>query len=179
MIVIDTETTGLTLPEVSPLSSQPHIIEYAAIKLNDKTLREVDRLEFLCKPPISISRFITNLTGISNQLVKDEHEFAYHYDELFDFCSGEKIWVAHNAQFDLDIMKYSLRRIGKEHSFPYPKRYICTVQETYFIDGARKNLSSLIKLATGKEQVDAHRAMPDVEGLVKVVKWLRKNYEVI
>lgn len=179
MIVFDTETTDLTLPEVSPLDSQPYIIEYAAIKLNDKTLKEIDRLEFVCKPPIRIPAFIEKLTGITNKRVQDEHEFAFYYDKLFDFCSGEKIWVAHNAQFDLDIMKFSLRRLGKEHAFPYPKRHICTVQETLFIDGARKKLSYLYELATGKELVDAHRAMADVEGLVAIIKWLRKEHGAI
>jgi len=179
MIVFDTETTNLTLPEVSPLDSQPYIIEYAAIKLNDKTLREIDRFEFICKPPIVISPFIERLTGITNKRVQNEREFAYYYDQLYDFCSGEKIWVAHNAEFDKSIMKYSLRRLDKEHAFPYPKRYICTVQESLFIDGARKKLSVLYELATGKQLVDAHRAMVDVEALVVVIKWLRKKYAAI
>ena len=42
MIVFDTETTGLPLPETAPLESQPRIIEFAGIKL-DHDIKEIDR----------------------------------------------------------------------------------------------------------------------------------------
>ena len=50
MIVFDLETTGLPKAEGSDLDIQPKIIEFGALKLDDETLEEVDRLEFFCNP---------------------------------------------------------------------------------------------------------------------------------
>ena len=66
MIVFDTETTGLPAADAAPLAKQPHIIEFAAIKLDEDTLEEVSRLEFLSKPPIDLPPIITKITGITD-----------------------------------------------------------------------------------------------------------------
>ena len=83
MIAFDTETTGLPIKGElsSPLKMQPHIIEFAAIKLDDETLEETDRLHFFCKPPISIPAVITKITSIDdakNARSDADKKYFYH-----------------------------------------------------------------------------------------------------
>ena len=180
MIIFDTETTGLTKAGAIPLSQQPTIIEFAAIKLHDKTLKEKSRLDFLVNPKQQLEPIITKITGITDNDLTNEPTFGEKYSDLYDFFLGETIWVAHNIQFDFSLMKFDLQRIGKEFSFPYPKQYICTSEGTKHLNnGKRFKLNDLHKLATGKPIENAHRAINDVEALVACVKWLRKEHDFI
>jgi len=43
-IIFDTETTGLPVNSIIDIKKQPEIIEFAAIKIDDETLDEIDRL---------------------------------------------------------------------------------------------------------------------------------------
>ncbi len=174
MIVLDTETTNLTVPDAAPLEQQPSIVEFAAIKLDDKTLKQVARMEFMCKPHTIIPPDSIAITGITNDMVKDKPPFAAYYMQLVDFFLGERVIVAHNLAFDLSCIKYELIRIGKLTAFPWPPQQICTVEKTVHILGHRMNLGALHLHLTKKEHTDAHRAMADVEALVRCVGALRK-----
>lgn len=175
MIVFDTETTDLTQPEAAPIEQQPHIIEFAGIKLDDKTLKEIGRMEFLCKPPVIIPPESVKITGITNEMVKGKPPFVSYIPLLVDFFLGEWVLVAHNLSFDVTILRYSLSRYGRVTSFPWPPIQICTVEATLNMKGFRLNLGVLYKELTGEDHKDAHRAMPDVEALAKVVRILRKK----
>lgn len=174
MIVFDTETTGLPQKGNAPLESQPHIIEFAGIKLKDDTLEEVERLQFFCKPPVHIEPVITNITGLNDEILKDELPFSAHLLKLQKFFFGEWTMVAHNLPFDRNLFCYELKRIGKGTNFPWPPEHICTVEKSFDINGYRLKLSKLHELATGEDHINnAHRAMADTEALVKCVKYLR------
>ena len=62
-VVLDLETTGLS-------SKENEIIELSALRIRDRKV--VEEFSELVKPESLISDFITNLTGIDNNLVKDE-----------------------------------------------------------------------------------------------------------
>lgn len=173
MIVFDTETTGLPVAMNMPLDRQPHIIEFAAIKLDDDTLEEKDRIEFLCKPPISIPPIITNITGITDDKLKDEKPFSAYMKPLVNFFIGEKVLIAHNIDFDRKLLMFELSRMGMMTNFPWPPIHICTVEKTTFIKGHRLKLGELYEIATGNKIKDAHRAMNDVEALCASIAWLK------
>ena len=67
MIVFDTETTGLPLPETAPLDNQPKIIEIALVKL-DFDLKETDRYETLINPEVNIP---AGASAVNNINLKD------------------------------------------------------------------------------------------------------------
>jgi len=174
MIVFDTETTGLPLKGNAPLESQPHIIEFAGIKLKDDTLEEVERIQFLCKPPVKLDAVITNITGLNDEILANEKPFSAYLDKLQKFFFGEWILVAHNLPFDRNMMAFEMKRLNKGTMFPWPPEHICTVERSYDIEGYRLNLTKLHQKATGEEHINnAHRAINDVEALVKCVKYLR------
>jgi DNA polymerase-3 subunit alpha (Gram-positive type) len=175
MIVFDTETTGLLKSSIVDLNKQPKIIEYAAIKLDDNSLDEIDRIEFLVNPEQKLEPIITKITGLTDKDLFNQKTFSAHYGQLAKFHLGEKFLFAHNMQFDISLLKFELMRIGRETQFPYPPAQICTVNKTIHINGYRLNLAKLYKFLFNKEMKEAHRAMIDVEYLTKCVKELIKR----
>lgn len=174
-IVYDTETTGLPAPDGVPLASQPKIIEFAAIKL-DQDLIEIGRMEFLANPGHPLSDIIVKITGITDDMLKDKPSFSANMENLCDFFLGTQSVIAHNAKFDLALLKFELARLDRVTSFPWPPKQICTIEKTMHLEGYRLNLGKLYKKATGKEHMkNAHRAMADVEALTECVRWMRKG----
>lgn len=178
MIIFDTETTGLIKNGLIELSKQPQIIEFAAIKLNDQTLEEVDRIEFLVNPKKKLPEIITKITGLRDADLIEQKTFDYHFPSLVKFFFGEKISFAHNHSFDTGMLSLELRRLKKQYAFPWPIRQICTVVSSYHLKNYRLNLQRLHFELFNKEFEEAHRAMKDVEALTRCVKELIKR-EVI
>lgn len=172
MIIFDTETTGLINASIVDLDKQPKIIEFAAIKLCDKTLQEVDRIEFLVQPNFALPAVITKITGLTDAKLKDAKTFEHHYPALADFFLGERILIAHNIAFDMGMLKNDLARIGRATQFPYPPNQVCTVNKTLQIKGYRLKLGALHSHLFGEDFPEAHRAMVDVEALTRCVKKL-------
>jgi DNA polymerase III epsilon subunit-like protein len=175
MIVFDTEATDLLKPEGVPLNEQPHLVEFAGIKLDDNTLKEKARLEFMVNPGVPLPPTFSKITGIREEHVKDKKPLINHYKELVDFFLGESIMVAHNVSYDKGILKFALLRLDKLLNFPWPPIHICTVEASYGLKNFRLKLGLLHEMATGKPHKDAHRAMGDVEALCTCVRWLKKE----
>jgi DNA polymerase III alpha subunit (gram-positive type) len=178
MIIFDTETTGLTEPEAMPLTKQPQIIEYAAIKLDDETLEEVDRLEFLCDPGKPLPPEIIRITGLKDSDLAGKPKFCDMLHKLREFHLGERTIIAHNAAFDLSLMRYEMRRLDAMQRFPWPYNQVCTVVQSMPIKGFRLNMQKLHEHCFGKGFEGAHRAMTDVEALSKCVVWMI-NHDLI
>jgi len=175
MIILDTETTGLPQPTVAGLAAQPYIIEFAAVKVDARNMKELDRITFFCKPPMTLPPVITKITGITDAMLADAEPFAAHYEELANFFVGEVEGVAHNAPFDFALMEFDLTRINKQHQFPWPIRRCCTVEATYHIMNRRMKMIELYEYALKKPLAQTHRAMDDVEALYEIVRWMHKN----
>ena len=174
-VVFDTETTGLPNADAAPIETQPRIIEFAAVKLDEK-FKEVGRLEFICNPEIEINDIIRRITGLTTNDVCDKPLFSAFLKPLVEFFLGVEKVYAHNLAFDLSMMKFELIRLGKVTAFPWPPVQICTVEKSMSIRGHRLNMQKLHNLATGKDHIEgAHRAMVDVMALVECVKWLNKE----
>jgi len=97
-VVIDIETTGL--------SRYMHkITEIAAVRVNNGEVK--DTFQSLVNPQTKIPSFITRLTGIDNELVKNApliHEVMPNFLKFL----GDRIFVAHNASFDYGFLNYNV-----------------------------------------------------------------------
>lgn len=98
VVGIDIETTSLE-PE------KGEIIEVAAIRFDTTTGEEIERFEHLCAPKEPISDEISSLTGITQEMVKDQPDFSTHIKGLLAFIDKDVVF-AHNATFDLSFLKY-------------------------------------------------------------------------
>jgi DNA polymerase-3 subunit epsilon len=161
-VVIDVETTGGKQP-------QHRITEIGAVKMINGEI--VDTWSTLVNPQRHISQFITKLTGISNEMVKDAPLFSEVADSLSAFMQN-CVFVAHNVNFDYGFFKQEYQRI--ERSFKMPK--LCTVRET------RKYFPGLKSYSLGNlcETFDIplhshHRALCDAEAAAALLKMVHQK----
>lgn len=92
--VIDTETTGL-----SPLEHE--LIEIGILKIRNGKI--VSRYSQLIHPHQAIDPFITNLTGISNEMVADMPDVDEVKQMVLNFI-GEDVLLGHNIHFDIKFL---------------------------------------------------------------------------
>ncbi len=163
-IVIDTETTGLD-PEYDEL------IEVCAVKVIGD--HEVDRFSTLIKPSHEISSFITDLTGISNDMLRDAPLPEKVIPELYKFI-GKEMLVAHNAHFDINFLYDYMDNYLNE---TFNNDFICTMRLSRRIFPEFENH----KLKTICENllinVPTHRALEDAISSWEVYKSCRNIVE--
>lgn len=100
-VVVDLETTGAKTPPC-------RITEIGAYRVSQGQI--VAEFQTLVNPETQIPPFIVNLTGITNQMVKDAPRFAEVAPLWLDFA-GDAVLVAHNASFDVRFLNHELSRV--------------------------------------------------------------------
>lgn len=107
-IVFDIETTGL-----SPKNDM--ITEIGAIKIKDGKI--IDIYSQLINPGIAIPEFITNITGITDDMVRNKPTIK---EVIFDFARfiEDGTLVAHNASFDVGFIREKMKLVNMEVSNP-------------------------------------------------------------
>lgn len=163
IVIFDTETTGLLQPENSDLSMQPKIIEFYGVKLNEE-FEVQEEVNVMIDPQEEISDLITNITGITNSMIKGKPVFGDVSSEIAGIFEGADISVAHNHSFDSGMLDNEFRRVDKY--LPRANHQICTVEATMGMTGHRLALTRLHWMLI-QEQFEAHRAKDDVFALVR------------
>ncbi len=112
--IVDIETTG-GFPE-------QHGMTEIAIVLHNGT--EVEgRYETLINPHQPIPPYIANMTGISDKMVAAAPSFEEVAPHIFNLLK-DRIFVAHNVNFDYSFVKYHLQQAG--HQLNVSK--LCTIR---------------------------------------------------
>jgi DNA polymerase III subunit epsilon len=114
--VVDVETTG------GPFHAGHRITEVAVAVVRDGAIHDV--YETLINPQRSIPPFISALTHITWDMVRDKPTFAEIRDDLLA-ALHRKVFVAHNAAFDWKFVSAEVRRTGGP---PLAARRLCTVR---------------------------------------------------
>jgi DNA polymerase-3 subunit epsilon len=155
--VIDLETTGGVKPEHS-------IIEFSALKVRRGEI--MDEFTSLVNPRQPISFFISQYTGITNEMVRHAPVIADLLPQLKQFI-GTSVFVAHNLSFDLGFVNMELERHGYE---PLENPALCTVRlaRRLLPKTQRKNLGELAA-SFGIEIQNRHRAKGDALATVRVL----------
>jgi DNA polymerase-3 subunit epsilon len=112
--IVDIETTG-------GYAAASAITEIA-VYIHDGA-RLVKHFETLINPQQRIPRYITALTGIDDDMVADAPCFDEVADVLFELLN-DKIFVAHNVNFDYSFVKHQLKNSGYELT----AKKLCTVR---------------------------------------------------
>lgn len=112
--VVDIETTGFS-------SKYDGILELSAIKVKNREV--ISKFSVLTNPehysfdingqPLYVDAFITELTGITNNMVKDAPTFQDVCGDFLDFI-GNDIIVGHNVNFDINFIYDKLLESGLE-----------------------------------------------------------------
>lgn len=101
-VVFDLETTGF-----SPVHNR--IIEIGAVKIENGII--TDRFSEFVNPHVPIPFHITNLTSITDDMVKDAPSIEEVLPRFVDFC-GDAVMVGHNVGFDIGFIYENCRRQG-------------------------------------------------------------------
>ena len=73
--------------------------------------RLVDEFTSLVNPEQNIPAFITNLTGITNAMVRNAPKF-YEVAKKVEEITKDTIFVAHNVNFDYNIIQAEFKSLG-------------------------------------------------------------------
>ena len=157
--VIDIETTG------NGYKGQK-ITEISIFVFDGKKI--IDEFTSLVNPEQNIPPFITNLTGITNAMVRYApkfHEIAKKVEEL----TRDTIFVAHNVNFDYNIIRDEFKSLG----FNFKRKKLCTVRLS------RKIIPGLRSYSLGNICIDEnipingrHRAKGDAEATTELFRRL-------
>ena len=162
MIVFDLETTGLS-------NRTCKIIEIGAVKIKDGKVLEV--FNTFVDPEEPISEMITNLTSITNEMVKGAPKEAEALKSFLEFA-GDRMLIAHNANFDVGFVRVAAERVG----VPFTNSYLDTVGLSKYLNTDIKNhkLDTIAKYYQ-LEDFHHHRASDDAEILARIFFEMQKR----
>lgn len=157
--IVDIETTG-------GHASANGITEVAILIHDGK--RVTQRFSTLINPQVSIPVYIQALTGINDQMVSEAPVFSDAAADIFHLLQ-DKIFVAHNVNFDFSFLRYHLATAG----YQLQAKKLCTVRlSRKIVPGL--NSYSLGKLCSqmGIAIADRHRAMGDADATARLFSML-------
>jgi len=166
--IVDIETTG-------SFAAGNGITEIAIVIHDGKEI--INFYESLVNPHESIPYFIQRLTGISNAMVANAPSFDEIAAQVFELLQ-DKIFVAHNVNFDYSFVKHHLQQAG----YTLDTKKLCTVRL------ARKVLPGLNGYSLGKlssqlnlNHANHHRAGGDAMATAELFSMIvaRDTQEVI
>ncbi|NTW71693.1 MAG: PolC-type DNA polymerase III [Eubacteriaceae bacterium] len=106
-IIFDIETTGLS-------AKNSEIIEIGAVKVNAGQI--IETYTSFVRPEGRVPVKITELTGISDDMVRNARTIGVVMEEFLEFVGGN-ILVAHNAKFDMSFIEAFCRKLGSSREF--------------------------------------------------------------
>ncbi|MGE8440440.1 MAG: PolC-type DNA polymerase III [Comamonas testosteroni] len=150
--VIDFETTGMTPAQGARAT------EVAIVLLEQG--RVVDRFQSLMQTGAWVSPFITELTGITNAMLRTAPPAAEVMRDAARFV-GAAPMVAHNASFDSKFWQAELALAGEAA----PQLFACTVllSRRIYPQAPSHSLGNLARYLQLPSTGRAHRALADAE----------------
>ena len=172
VLAFDTETTGLISNHTTKDERQPEVIEFYGALVNLATGDVDEEFECLVKPQRPIPN--AEVHHIDDALVAGSPPFATVAQPIRRMVETGTAVLAHNLSFDMEMLDIEFERLGQ--SLRWPKRRICTIEQTVHLTGHRFNLTSLHEYLFGSKLVETHRAKPDVEATIRcAVELMRRG----
>ena len=131
----------------------------------------IDEFTSLVNPEQKIPYFITNLTGITEAMVRTAPKF-YEIAKKVAEITKDTVFVAHNVNFDYNIIRDEFKSLG----FDFKRNKLCTVRlSRKIIPGLASYSLGNICSAEGIEIAARHRAKGDAEATVELFRRLIKR----
>lgn len=150
-VVFDIETTGLD-------KSRDAITEIGAVKMKGDEVTE--RFSSFVNPGRHIPQNITELTGITDDMVKDAPDEKTAVAAFLDFCGGAPV-IAHNAKFDTGFIRVA----AQKHGLQFDNPILCTLimAQALLSDELKKFKLNIIADYLNIDNPNHHRAVNDAE----------------
>ena len=147
-VAVDLETTGLE-------AKRDKIIEIGAIHVVNG--REIAAFHSMVNPHRRLKEQITELTGITDDMVENAPDIGDIIEEFAEFC-GQAPLLGHRIMFDYSFLK----RAAVNHGVPFEKNGIDTLKlcRHFLPEDQPKNLSAACEFF-GIRRKKAHRALED------------------
>jgi len=154
-ICFDIETTGLS-------AARDKITEIGAVKVENGVI--TDTFSTFANPEMPIPQKITQLTGITDDMVKDAPSQSEAVDAFLEFA-GDNVLVAHNAPFDTSFIAKACEDMGREYN--YTSIDTVAISRAILTDIKNCKLDTVAKfLRLG--DFNHHRATDDAEMLARI-----------
>ena len=154
-ICFDIETTGLS-------AARDKITEIGAVKVENGVI--TDTFSTFANPEMPIPQKITQLTGITDDMVKDAPSQSEAVGAFLDFA-GDNVLVAHNAPFDTSFIAKACEDMGREYN--YTSIDTVAISRAILTDIKNCKLDTVAKfLRLG--DFNHHRATDDAEMLARI-----------
>ena len=163
LVVFDLEATGLDL-----VNDRIIQISYVKVRPNDKEGEE-ERKSIFVNPGKPIPAFVQQLTGITDEMVKDAPTFKQLAKQLADSFTGCDFAGFNSDRFDVPMLAEEFLRAGVD--FDFSKCRLIDAQNIYHKREPR-NLAAAYRFYTGHKMEDdfrAHRADQDAEATYRVL----------
>lgn len=147
-VALDLETTGLR-------NRRDEIIEVAAVRISNYQV--VDSFVSLVKPQKEIPYYIAEITGITNEMVRNAPAIEEVFPKFMDFI-GQGPMVAHNLDFDRGF----IQKVADDLGMPMEVEGIDTLSLSRLVlrDIKRHGLEQVARKLK-VEQLEHHRALDD------------------
>ena len=154
-ICFDIETTGLS-------AARDKITEIGAVKVENGVI--TDTFSTFANPEMPIPQKITQLTGITDNMVKDAPSQSEAVGAFLEFA-GDNVLVAHNAPFDTSFIAKACEDMGREYN--YTSIDTVAISRAILTDIKNCKLDTVAKfLRLG--DFNHHRATDDAEMLARI-----------
>lgn len=166
-VVLDVEAiTGKSIPT--------RVIELGASRVCAGKI--CNEFETLVNPELPLPRFISALTGITREMLSAAPQFESVVESWLNFA-GDSVLVAHNSNFDLNLLNQEIARVFPGCRMRNPD--LCTVQLARRVAPALEghNLDALAD-HFGIEIKQRHRAAGDARATAQVLLRLLDELEI-
>lgn len=154
-ICFDIETTGLS-------ANRYKITEIGAVKVENGQI--TDSFSTFANPGMPIPAKITELTGITDAMVKDAPSQSEAVSAFLEFA-GDNVLVAHNAPFDTSFIRKACENMNREYN--YTSIDTVAISRAILTDIKNCKLDTVAKyLRLG--DFNHHRATDDAEMLARI-----------
>ena len=159
-VVLDTETTGLSIAE------NHRIVEIGCIELKNQIPTSRIFHEYL-NPQRSVSKEAYKIHGYSDEFLSNKKTFPKIAKSFLDFIKDKKI-IIHNAAFDLSFLNYELRLVNQK---PINSKIIIDTLEIarQKYPGSQNSLDALCKkFNIDNSKREKHNALIDCQLLKEI-----------
>ncbi|WP_050740541.1 3'-5' exonuclease [Acetobacterium bakii] len=164
-VIIDIETTGF-----NPKNDE--IIEIGAVKVCNNEITSI--FQSLIKPRNPINNYISNLTGITDEMVVDSQSEKEVLDAFTSFAA-DSLLMGHNINYDINFLYDHC----KEHLDYYFKNNFIDIMDLLrkkTIPLQNQNIMALCEKCAIRN-TNAHRALSDCLAINDLFQHLKRQYK--